>query len=142
METILDADERLLCRPPVEVLKIARILLDDMWLWSQGARARDEEGLPVPPNHPRACCWSITGAIAVASNPYGITPPFFLRVLDARAWELGLLRRVMPPLSRRDEELDAQLPPTMTYDSVDDFNDYCYHGHVLELLDSTIAMLE
>jgi hypothetical protein len=142
MIPIYKLDQRLMCRPPNQILRIARILLSDILLWSQGARARDESGRAVPPNHPNACCWSLTGAIAVASNPQGLVPPYFLRILDVLAFEMGLLRRVMNPVSAREQELDELLCPSITHESVDEMNDYCHHAHVLQLLDRAIAVLE
>jgi hypothetical protein len=134
-------DMRCMHREPVEIVRIARMLLDDIELWAQGARARTSTGRPCSPNHPDASAWSITGALAVASNPWGICPPFFLKILDARALELGLLRLVAPPETPREAYLDGFLPPTITHESVDEMNDYCPHVHVLELLDDLVAML-
>lgn len=142
MTPIYQLDQRLMCRPPNQILRIARLLLSDIRLWAQGARARDEEGKPVSPNHPRACCWSITGAIAVASNPQGLVPPYFLRILDALAFELGMLKPLMPPINPQQEQLDALLAPTITHESVDEMNDYGQHDEILLLLDRAIAVLE
>lgn len=44
----------------LEILKAARAKLAQGW--TQGAFARDADGLPVNVCHPKATCWCITGA--------------------------------------------------------------------------------
>lgn len=120
----------LMVRPPHEILRIARILLTDISLWTQGARARDALGKKVKPHDPRAVCWSLNGAIAIASNPHGITPPGLLMFLTniVKEWRLIVL------LYKADEfEL---------WEDVDDFNDQRPHRFILALLDEAITRLE
>lgn len=117
-------------RPANEILRIARILLSDPILWAQGARARDVNGVRVKPHHPRAACWSVNGAIAIASNPWGITPPPLLRLLDGIVREWGL---VQPLICVDGFEI---------WEDSDDFNDQRPHRFILALLDEAIARVE
>lgn len=78
----------------------------------------------------------------MASNPQGLVPPYFLRILDALAFELGMLKPIMAPINPRQEQLDALLAPTITHESVDEMNDYGQHDEILLLLDRAIAVLE
>lgn len=110
----------LLWRPASEIFRITRVFLSSEVLWTQGARARDEDGRIVKPHSPRAVCWSINGALALASNPLGVTPPVLLRVLDYLARQHGLARRCSPQ---------------GMWEDVDDVNDNCTHATVLGLLD-------
>ncbi len=142
MDPLHQLNQTLVQRHPNEILRIARILIGNIYTWSQGARARDDHGRPVPPNHPRACCWSVLGAIAVASNPRGLVPPYFLHTLDALAYERGFLRLVLPPANDWERYLDSKLGPAVLYESVDEMNDFCTHTHVLNLLDAAIHATE
>lgn len=120
----------LMVRPANEILRIARILLSDITLWTQNAHARDELGQRVKPNHPAAVCWSINGAIAIASNPYGITPPSIHRLLDSIVREWGM---VQPLFQEGGVEI---------WEDSDDFNDQRPHRFILALLDEAILRLE
>jgi hypothetical protein len=106
-----------------EVLRIARCLITDVTLWSQWARARDLYGNPVRPHDPTAYCWSLNGALSVASNPYGITPPALLEFLDSILREYGLV-----------ELLYCEEGITL-WETCDYFNDMHPHPEVLALLD-------
>lgn len=121
-------DRVLMVRPPRDIFRIARMLLSDIELWAQGARARDERGLPCKPHSPRAICWSLNGALAVSSNPYGITPPSLLEVLDGIVREWGLVQRLY--LSEYGHEV---------WEDCDDFNDQRPYRFVLALLDEAVV---
>ena len=121
------ANPALMCRPPQEIFRIARMLLTDIELWSQGARARDEDGHPCLPHDARACQWSMNGALAIASNPYGITPPALLELLDGIVKEWKLVERLYL-------EGGVEL-----WETCDDFNDHRPHRFVLALLDEAAA---
>lgn len=121
---------QLMVRPAHEIVRIARILLSDINLWTQSANARDEYGKRVKPNHPSAVCWSMSGAIAIASNPYGITPPSLLKLLDGIVREWGLV------------QLLAQTPDFELWENSDDFNDKRPHPFILALLDEATIRLE
>jgi hypothetical protein len=114
---------------PRDTLRIARMLLDNPVLWTQNAMARDAKGQRVKPNSPRAVCWSLNGAIAIASNPQGITPPPILRLLDDIVREWGMVSPVW-------------LEGPEIWESCDDFNDQRPHRFILALLDEAITRLE
>ena len=123
------ARSALMRRPAVEVLRIARRLLNDPQLWTQEARARDLRGRPVRPNSPKAACWSLGGALAVASNQYGITPPTILRMLDLIVREWGMVDKLWP---------DDDTPGPEIWECAEDYNDIRPHHFVLALLDEAI----
>ena len=123
-------------RPANEILRIARMLLSDVRLWAQGARARDIEGHRVQPHDPRAVCWSVSGAIAIASNPHGITPPKIIKLLDEIVKEWKLVAIIWPP-----PDVDPAGCPEI-WESSDDFNDARPHRFILALLDEAIERLE
>ena len=78
----------LMCgQPPKEILRKALATLEDPVRWTQGARARDDRGRPVSPSHPSAVCWCMESAVAMACNPYGVLPPYFMYLLDEVAAE-------------------------------------------------------
>jgi hypothetical protein len=122
-------DRALMKRTPRDTLRIVRMLLDNPLLWTQGARARDEKGHRVRPNAPTAVCWSINGAIAIASNERAITPPSLLRFLDGIVKEWGMVAPVW-------------LDGPEIWDGCDVFNDERPHRFILALLDEGIARLE
>lgn len=119
----------LMKRPANEILRIVRMLLENPILWTQGARARDAKGKRVKPNDPRAVCWSLNGAIAIASNEQGITPPELLRLLDGIVKEWGMVAPVW-------------LEGPEVWEGCDDFNDQRPHRFILALLDEAITRLE
>jgi hypothetical protein len=121
---------------PSETLRAARVLITDVRVWSQHARARNSRGRKCDPNDPDAVQWSMTGAIAVVSNRHGVTPPFLLKRLDRMVVELGLVRRLFPVAG---DEWEAGCFPI--WESCDDFNDFRTHADVLELLDAAAAEL-
>ena len=122
-------DRVLMKHTPRDTLRIVRMLLENPMLWAQGARARDVQGRRVTPNSPRAVCWSLNGALAIASNPQGITPPSLLRLLDGIVKEWGM---VAPVWTEGPE----------VWETCDDFNDQRPHRFILALLDEAITRLE
>ena len=72
---------------PKDILRQAHKLLEDPAHWTQGARARDENGRKVRPEDPRAVCWCLESAVAMSCNSYGILPPYFMVLLDQTAEE-------------------------------------------------------
>jgi hypothetical protein len=74
---------------PETILRRALNVLRDPRQWTRGARARDAQNRPVPPNHPSAVCWCIEGAVSMACNPYGVFPPYFMILLDRVARRHG-----------------------------------------------------
>lgn len=112
---------------PSDTLSAARLLISDGRLWTQGARARDSKGRKCPPNDPSATQWSMTGAIAVVSNPYGITPVWMLQQLDWLAMYLGLV------------ECLYHTDSIILWHSCDDMNDERPHADVMQFLDVAIA---
>lgn len=73
---------------PWEILQNTYDLLSNEACWTQGARARDQEGVPVQPEDPNAVAWDIEGAVAISCNSFGILPPYFMVVLDQVAMEM------------------------------------------------------
>jgi len=119
--------EALQQRRPSDAFYMARELLGDSSRWTQGARARDVEGLPVFPHSPRATRWSMNGALAVVSNPWGITPPRLLQTLDRIARECQLVS-VLCRYEVGGIRWDL-------WESADDFNDQRPHNYILRLLE-------
>lgn len=72
---------------PEDVLAKAVEMIRDPCQWTRGARARNELGQPVHPADPTAVAWDMEAAVAMACNPYGILPPFFMVLLDEVAQE-------------------------------------------------------
>jgi len=78
----------LMCgQPPKEILRKALATLEDPSRWTQGALARDQYGRSVRPASPHAVCWCMESAVAMACNPYGVLPPYFMILLDEVAEE-------------------------------------------------------
>ena len=123
------ADQALMKHSPRDTLRVVRVLLEDPLLWAQNSRARDAQGRKVRPNDPSAVCWSLNGAIAIASNVRAITPPSLLRFLDSIVREWGMVAPVW--------EGDPKV-----WETCDDFNDQRPHRFILALLDEAIARLE
>lgn len=99
---------------PQNVLLRALWVLRDPNRWVSFSRAVDEDFNSVPVNDPRAARWSIEGAVAAASNPEGVLPPFFMKLLDEVSLELY-----------REE-------------SVNCLEEYCRHQHVVQVLQRAI----
>ena len=55
--------------------------------WTQEALARDENGEPLDPCDPEACCWCMTGAIFKISDEWEIAPGPYLVYLGNMARE-------------------------------------------------------
>jgi hypothetical protein len=123
------ADTALMKHSPRDTLRIVRMLLENPLLWAQGARARDAQGKRVKPHDPKAVCWSVNGALAIASNSRGITPPSMLRYLDSIVKEWGMVAPVW-------------LDGPEIWEGCDVFNDERPHRFILALLDEAIARLE
>jgi hypothetical protein len=119
----------LMVRSPHDIFRIVRMLLSDVELWAQGARARDENGEPCKPHSPHACCWSLSGALAIASNPYGVTPPVLLKFLDGIVQEWKLAQCYF-----RDPDTGYEI-----WEDCDDYNDNRPHRFLLALLDEAVA---
>ena len=122
---------------PSKTLRAARTLITDVSLWTQRARARNSSYRRCPPNDPAATQWSLNGAIAIVSNPQGVTPPYLLRRLDLAVIEMGLVQRLFP---QPGEEWAAGC--FEIWESCDDFNDNRTHADVLELMDITAQGLQ
>ena len=123
------ANPALMKHSPRDTLRIARMLLENPVLWTQGARARDSQGKRVKPNAPTAVCWSVSGAIGIASNRWAIAPPELLRMLDSIVKEWGMVAPVW-------------LDGPEIWEGCDDFNDQRPHRFILALLDEAITRLE
>jgi len=67
---------------PRNILLRALWVLRDPNRWVNYSRAVDDEGHAVAVDDPAATRWSIEGAVAMASNPHGILPQFFMKFLD------------------------------------------------------------
>lgn len=80
--TYFDDLDALIEQSPVEVLEQAQELLRDPDRWCVNAHATDQAGNKVRPNSEHATAFSLEGALAWASNDYGIAPPSLLHLLD------------------------------------------------------------
>ena len=91
MDYLYEHQAALLRGSVVETLRIARCFLSQPGIWTIGAFARDAAGNKVKPNSPKACQFSLHGAIAVSCNKRGIIPPFIIKLLDdiVQEWNLG-----------------------------------------------------
>jgi len=76
---------------PKDILQRAYDRISDPEWWAVGAQALNENGGMVPPHDTTAVRWSVQGAVALASNPYGILPPYFMQLLDEVAEEYGVI---------------------------------------------------
>jgi len=108
---------------PSDTIRAARMLISDGRLWTQGARARTTKGYKCAPNHYEATQWSMNGAIAVVSNPYGITPVAIMQQLDWLAMHLGLVECLYHTSS------------IILWHSSDDFNDERAHADIMQFMD-------
>ena len=122
---------------PSKTLRAARMLITDVSLWTQRARARNASYRRCGPNDPEATQWSLNGAIAVVSNPQGVTPPYLLRRLDIAVIELGVSRRLFPEPGEVWASGCFEL-----WESCDDFNDNRTHAEVLDLMDMVAQGLQ
>jgi hypothetical protein len=95
---------------PQSILLRALWVLRDPNRWARTYFAEDADRKWVPNNDPRAVRWSIEGAVAMACNSAGVLPPFFMKLLDETSMEL------------------------YREDSVTCLEEYCYHGHVVQVL--------
>lgn len=106
--------------PMADALRELYALLEDSSRWTWATMARDADGNHVPPTHPAACSWCLTGGAYKVAGDVG------------PAWD------VMGALS-------AQLtleypPPSNDYQSrLEWFNDSCVHGEVLDLIRSAMG---
>jgi hypothetical protein len=107
---------------PADTFKAARMLISSSYVWTQNARARDSHGNKCAPNDPDASQWSINGALAVVSNPQGITPTWLLQCLDQLVVECG------------QAELLYSEGGVLLWSNCDDLNDDRSHADVLNLL--------
>lgn len=74
---------------PITILRRALEIIREPEQWTPKARALDAQGARVRPEDPTAVRWCIEGAISLACNPYGLLPPYFMKVLDEVATEYG-----------------------------------------------------
>lgn len=74
---------------PIPVLRRALEIIREPEQWTPRSRALDNRGYAVSPEDPNAVCWCIEGAVSMACNPYGILPPYFMRIMDEVAVEYG-----------------------------------------------------
>jgi hypothetical protein len=103
---------------PQSILLRALWVLRDPNRWARQYFAEDEDRNWVPNNDPRAVRWSISGAVAAASNPEGIMPPYFMKLLDEAT--LSLYRE----------------------ESVNCLEEYCSHGHIVQVLLRAVELAE
>ena len=95
---------------PQNVLLRALWVLRDPNRWTPLHRAEDHQGKSVAVNDPRAHKWCLEGAVAMASNAWGILPQYFMKLLDEVSLELY-----------REEAVNC-------------LEEYCYHGHIVQVL--------
>lgn len=126
--------QAVMAHSPSITVRVARALISDSRLWTQGARARTELGRKVRPNHPEACQWSIAGALAVASNSMGLTPPALLQYMDQCAQHWGLVSNYT--------EIDKYGEVHVVWDTIDDFNDIRPHYMIMDFMDAVAASLQ
>jgi hypothetical protein len=100
---------------PVDILGKAYTTISNPGRWAVGAQALSADGYMVRPHDPRAVAWDVEGAVAMASNSYGILPPYFMLLLDSVAQSYGVL-------------------------SIGLLNDSMRHEVVLEVLEKAIAL--
>lgn len=79
----------MLGQDPKDILRRAADRIRDPAHWTVQAPARDAQSRWVKPHDPSAVRWDIQGAIAIECNPYGIFPPFFMKLLDELAEKYG-----------------------------------------------------
>lgn len=89
IEFLERCNQLMLGQDPKYILRRARERISDPARWTTAAPARNAQGQWRKPHEPDACCWDIEGAIAIECNPYGILPPFFMRLLDGLVEGLG-----------------------------------------------------
>jgi hypothetical protein len=94
---------------PRDILRRAADRIRDPSRWTSQAVARDAQGRIVKPHDPAAVCWDVGGAIAIECNPYGILPPFFMKLMDEVAGKYG-------------------------FDSIGQFNDTYTHKRILRIM--------
>lgn len=99
----------------LHLLEIARAKISDPQNWTQGAEARDENGIAVLATRPNASCFCVLGACISACDGWLVAPALI-------------------------SELGTQIGPGM---SVVGFNDQpsTTHADVLALFDGAIARL-
>lgn len=51
-----------------QILRAAAEIVERPGAWTQGAPARDDDGVDVDPPNPLAVCWCMTGAITLAAG--------------------------------------------------------------------------
>lgn len=73
---------------PLNILLRAFWVLRDRRRWVNFAYAVDEDWNEVHVTDPTAVRYSLEGAVAMASNPYGLLPPYFMKLLDEVIMEL------------------------------------------------------
>lgn len=84
-------DDLMTGQTPKAILQKAYDRISDKAKWTRGAVARNANGGKVRPDSTEAVCWDIEGAVSLACNPYGILPPFFIKLLDGVAEEYGTI---------------------------------------------------
>ncbi len=87
-----------------------RELLSEPKHWTQGAFAKDCDGITVPPSHPRAVCWCLIGAA----------------------------HRCYPNLPQRSialKQIEDAIVEEGFCDDIADFNDHNGHEYIMELLE-------
>ena len=111
----------------VDVLKLARRLIEDPARWVQGCVATDQYGSRVSPDDSGAVCFCATGAVIRVVRPN--------RHDRETTWRATRLLGMLDELSGCHSQ-DGQPRPLAQ------FNDTHTHAEVLELFDRAIAQLE
>lgn len=102
-----------------QILTEARATISDPDSWCQHRIAKDASGHLINPSSPLARQWCLSGAIARASNNYGISPPGILQYLDSFL-------------------ISGEVKNKLEFKKAEEFNDFYQHRYVLAYLDYVI----
>ena len=108
-------------KTPLQILRETRAIFGERHRWTKGARARDRNGQWVRPEDPSAASWCLEGAVASVCNPFGISPPSMLKLLD----------KVVSIIFLTEEEVTAGM-----------YNELMTYEDIIYLLDEAILIEE